>query len=166
MSAVSSYLTIGLITAACLTAMVWSATKPGDGIGSRTLVSAQDALSDTADWYRRGPADGKPDWEDASYTVHGADADQGAAWMVQYGCGSCHVIPGVTGARGSVGPSLAGFRHRAYVAGILPNDPGSLMRWLMNPAVYAPNTAMPDLDVTEAHARDMAAYLYTLRDGA
>lgn len=166
MPANSSYLTIGLVAAVCIGAMVWSAIEPGDGIGSRTLVAARDALSDTADWYRRGPADGKPDWEGASYAVHGGDAQRGAARMVQYGCGSCHVIPGVAGARGSVGPSLAGFRHRAYVAGVLPNDPGSLTRWLMNPTVHAPETAMPDLDVTQTHARDMAAYLYTLRDGA
>lgn len=145
--------------------MAWSAVKPGDGIGSQTVVITQDALSDVADWFRRGPADGHPDWEDAAYTVHDADADHGAALMVFHGCGSCHVIPGIVGARGTVGPSLQGFRHRSYVAGILPNEPGGLVRWLMNPTVHAPLTAMPDLGITEPEARDMAAYLYTLRGG-
>lgn len=146
-----------------LALMVWSALRPGDGIGSKTFVWTEDAISDVADWYRRGPADGRPDWEAAAYQLHDADADRGAALMIEYGCGACHAIPGVTGANGSVGPQLHGFRHRAYVAGMLPNEPGGLTRWLMNPTTHSPQTAMPDLGVTEADALDMAAYLYTLR---
>jgi cytochrome c1 len=33
----------------------------------------------------------------------------------------------------------------------------------MNPQSVEPGTAMPNLNVNEAAARDMAAYLYTLR---
>ncbi|MEL6648628.1 MAG: hypothetical protein AAFQ05_13195, partial [Pseudomonadota bacterium] len=55
--------------------------------------------------------------------------------------------------------------ERAYVAGVLPNEPGGLVRWLVDPVAHSPMTAMPDLGVTEADARDMAAYLYTLRGG-
>ncbi|MFP7673957.1 c-type cytochrome [Marivita sp. S0852] len=160
-----TYTTVALIAAASVGAMAWSAIKPGDGIGTQAYVVTQDAIRATADWFRRGPADGRPDWEAAAFDMYDADADHGAALMLQYGCGSCHAIPGVAGARGSVGPSLEGFRDRAYVAGVLPNRPGDLVRWLINPPLHAPQTAMPDLGVTEAEARDMAAYLYTLRGG-
>lgn len=148
-----------------LAAMVWSAVPPGVGPAAVLGTGAAAAVAHATDWFRRGPAEGHPDWEEAAYTVHGADASRGPDLMLAYGCTACHTIPGVTGANGSVGPPLAGFRHRAYVAGVLPNEPGGLVRWLMNPTVHAPATAMPDLGVSEEHARDMAAYLYTLRGG-
>ena len=39
---------------------------------------------------------------------------------------------------------------------------GLLVAWLRDPPAISPGTAMPNLDLTEAQARDMAAYLYTL----
>lgn len=160
-----TYLWAAVLTAAAIGAMVWAALKPGDGPGSTVAVWTQAALSDAADWFRRGPADGHPDWEHAARQVHDADPDRGAALMLSYGCGACHAIPGVVGARGSVGPDLAGFAGRAYVAGVLPNEPDGLVRWLINPPLHSPNTAMPGLGVSETEARDMAAYLYSLRGG-
>jgi cytochrome c2 len=68
----------------------------------------------------------------------------------------------VSGAQGTVGPSLNSLADRAYIAGILTNSPGELTRWLINPPLFAPETAMPDLGVTQAHALDMTAYLMTL----
>jgi cytochrome c1 len=62
-----------------------------------------------------------------------------------------------------VGPPLTMFAHRAYIAGQLPNQPENLVRWIQDPQGVEPGTAMPDLGVTPAVARDMAAYLYTLR---
>ncbi len=75
----------------------------------------------------------------------------------------CHVIPGVRGARGNVGPSLAGFGSRAYIAGSLPNQPETLTRWIAHAPDMLPTTAMPAMPITDEQARDMAAYLYTLR---
>jgi len=95
--------------------------------------------------------------------VTGGDPDRGRAAMAAYGCGACHTIPGVPGARGRVGPPLAGLAERAYVAGVLPNTPANLVRWIRVPQEVDPLTAMPDLGVGEGEARDMAAYLYTLR---
>lgn len=37
------------------------------------------------------------------------------------------------------------------------------MKWIRNPKEVDPLTAMPVLDLTEADARDMAAYLLTRR---
>jgi cytochrome c1 len=96
--------------------------------------------------------------------IAGARLDRGAQVMRQaYGCGACHVIPGVTGAGGIVGPPLNNWSRRVYIAGNLPNTPENLVRWIRHPQAVEPGTAMPDLGVTEADARDIAAYLYSLR---
>lgn len=83
--------------------------------------------------------------------------------MLTYGCASCHVIPGVAGARGMVGPSLEGIASRVYLGGQLPNTPENMMLWVREPQKVSPGTAMPDLGVTEEDGRDMVAYLYTLK---
>lgn len=89
--------------------------------------------------------------------------ERAPALFKQYGCSACHRIPGVEGAQGGVGPPLAGFAQRVYVGGTLPNTPANLMRWLQHPQGVAPGNAMPEMGVTEQDARDMAAYLYSLR---
>lgn len=87
---------------------------------------------------------------------------RGQVLMVQYQCGSCHAIPQVAAARGSVGPSLAGFGRRSYIAGELPNGPETLARWIESPGALVPGTVMPAMGVAPQDARDMAAYLLTL----
>lgn len=91
------------------------------------------------------------------------EAAAGAVLIRDFGCGACHAIPGITGARGIVGPPLDAFALRTYVAGIHPNTPENLVSWLIDPPAMAPETAMPDMGVTEQEARHMAAYLYSLR---
>ena len=59
--------------------------------------------------------------------------------------------------------SLAGVGSRAMIAGRLPNTPANLQRWIENPPALAPGTDMPELGVTAADARDMAAYLRMLK---
>jgi cytochrome c2 len=95
--------------------------------------------------------------------VAGGDPERGRTALDGFGCGTCHVIPGVKGAVGAVGPPLSRFALRSYIAGQLPNEPENLVRWVQDPQEVEPGTAMPDLDVGPAIARDMAAYLYTLR---
>jgi cytochrome c1 len=94
--------------------------------------------------------------------VPGGNAGRGKVAIREYGCGSCHTIPGIRGARGLVGPSLAGTGQRMYIAGVLANDPENIVRWILNPPAVDPRTAMPALGVTEAEARDMAEYIYQL----
>jgi cytochrome c len=81
----------------------------------------------------------------------------------RYGCGTCHEIPGVHGARGLVGPPLTNIADRMYLAGQLPNTPDNMKRWIREPQSVESGSAMPNLNVTETDARDIAAYLYTLR---
>lgn len=95
--------------------------------------------------------------------VPGGDSDRGKAALVAYGCGSCHSIPGVGSARGLAAGPLSAFAERAYVAGVLPNNADNLVAWIVNPQSINAATAMPNLGVRESDARDMAAYLYTLR---
>jgi cytochrome c len=98
------------------------------------------------------------------YTVAtGGDIHRGAALISQYRCGSCHIIPGIPDARGNVGPPLLYFGDRTFVGGEVPNTPPNLIQWIQSPKSIEPGTAMPDLGVTEQQARDIAAYLYTLR---
>jgi cytochrome c1 len=81
----------------------------------------------------------------------------------QHACTTCHRIPGVPGADVHVGPPLDGFGRRTVIAGRLPNTPENLARWLQDPQAIKPGSAMPALGVSEAHAREMADYLSTLR---
>jgi cytochrome c len=97
------------------------------------------------------------------YAIVGGDADRGKAAIEMYGCGSCHAIPGIRDANGMVGPPLLMWSRRTYIAGEVPNTPDFLVRWIEMPQAIEPGTAMPNLGVTEGRARDIAAYLYTIR---
>jgi cytochrome c len=96
----------------------------------------------------------------AVWEVEGGDAQRGREAIVRYGCGACHVIPGIRGANGRVGPQLYDFLNQIYIAGMLPNRPENLIVWIQNPRGVNPGTAMPDMGITEAEARDIAAYIY------
>ncbi|MCD6674236.1 MAG: c-type cytochrome [Burkholderiaceae bacterium] len=91
-----------------------------------------------------------------------ADAANGRLLLRQFGCGECHTIPGVVDARGNVGPPLTKVARRTYLAGRVPNRPETMAQWIRDPQRFDPMTRMPDLQVSEAHARDMVAYLFTL----
>jgi cytochrome c2 len=98
----------------------------------------------------------------APLRIAGADPERGRQVLHAHGCGSCHVIPGVRGAVAWVGPPLTEWARRGYVAGRLPNAPEHLVAWLRDPQAISPGSAMPNLGLTEAEARDAAAFLYTL----
>jgi cytochrome c2 len=93
----------------------------------------------------------------------GGSVDRGERLLYSFNCGSCHVIPGIAEAKGTVGPPLAAFANRNYIAGSLVNTPENLTRWVKDPKQIEPQTAMPKLGVTDPEAVDIAAYLYTLR---
>ncbi|MEO8925456.1 MAG: c-type cytochrome [Caldimonas sp.] len=98
-----------------------------------------------------------------AWRVVGGNAQHGPPLIVAYGCAACHTVPGVKEARGNVGPPLTRFGDRTYIAGMLRNTPANLVRWIRDPQGVLPGNAMPNMGVTEAEARDIAAYLYTLR---
>ena len=94
--------------------------------------------------------------------VAGGDPKVGEKKLSQYGCVACHTIPGVTGGHGKAGPPLAGWADRRFIAGMLPNSPDNLVRFVQDPPRTAPGTAMPNVGVSEHDAQHIAAYLYTL----
>ncbi|MGH8931245.1 MAG: c-type cytochrome [Egibacteraceae bacterium] len=96
--------------------------------------------------------------------VTAGEPEFGRVALVDYGCVSCHSIPGVDaiGADAYVGPPLDHWGLRSYIAGSLTNDQANLVRWIMDPQDVEPGTAMPDLDVTEEDAVNMSAYLLSL----
>lgn len=94
--------------------------------------------------------------------IAGADPERGLAVMEQAGCGACHDVPGLDWPRGTVGGPLAGFGSRTLIAGRFPNQPDILVTWLRDAPSLSPTTGMPPMPITDAQARDVAAYLYTL----
>lgn len=89
-----------------------------------------------------------------------ADSANGKVVIKRVGCGSCHSIPGVNWPKGKVGPDLHGLSGRALIAGRLPNRPDVLAAYIRNAPALVPNSGMPAMPVSEAEARDIAAYLY------
>lgn len=86
--------------------------------------------------------------------------DRGAMALHAYGCGSCHRIPGMASADGSVGPPLVNMRRRVYIGRGLPNTPQNMARWIQVPQQFAPGSAMPDMQVSGADAQAITAYLW------
>jgi len=106
---------------------------------------------------------GRSQIERQAEALTGGDAAAGRAAVARRPCGGCHEIPGVGGAKGTVGPPLTRFARRAYIAGRLDNTPENLVAWIVDPHAADPRTAMPPMGVPPAEARDIAAFLYTLR---
>lgn len=104
-----------------------------------------------------GPRTPKP-----VYQVPGGDPARGNMVLETHGCVACHTIPGVKYGHGKVAPPLVDFGKRGFIGGVAPNTPDNLIKWIMNPQSLKPRTDMPNMDVTEQEARDVAAYLYTL----
>jgi mono/diheme cytochrome c family protein len=117
-----------------------------------------------ADWMQRAPpapACGRGPQTPAPAMA--ADVDRGREALHQYACSACHTIPGVTSSSPHVGPPLHGMGGRKLIAGTLVNTPENMARWILQTQQVKPGTAMPQLAVTPQDARDMAAYLSTLR---
>jgi len=89
--------------------------------------------------------------------------ERGKLMIGVYGCGSCHVIPGISAANGQVGPSLKSVAVRVQIAGKLANSPEAMTHWLRSPQTVVPGNGMPNQGLNEQEARDAAAYLYTLK---
>jgi len=90
----------------------------------------------------------------------GGSVARGEQAFASYGCGGCHALSGAVQAQGKVGPPLTGVSQRGIIGGRLENRPDNMRRWIQDPQGVSPGTAMPNLNVTPADARDLTAYLY------
>lgn len=93
----------------------------------------------------------------------GANRKTDAKSILETSCGSCHVIPGVPGANGDVGPPLSGIARRQVIAGYFPNNRQNMLRWVTQAQSMLPKNAMPNTNLTPQQARIVADYLETLK---
>ena len=108
------------------------------------------------------------------------DPTNGAKLMVGAGtCLGCHMINGVPGMIGVIGPNLTHIASRTTIAaGLYPNDAQHLARWIKNAEAMKPGSIMPVLGAGEFDPRmkmmspfklsdqqiaDIVAYLQTLK---
>jgi sulfur-oxidizing protein SoxX len=99
---------------------------------------------------------------DAPRSLSQADPAQGLKLIERHGCAACHVIPNIPWPQGRTGGSLDGIGGRPMIAGRLPNQPDMMTRFVRDAPSLLPDTGMPAMPLTEAEARDVAAYLYSL----
>jgi cytochrome c551/c552 len=98
--------------------------------------------------------------QSVAVAMTGGDPAQAPALFRRYGCGGCHIIPGIAGADGKVAGPLTDLRQRVYVGGVATNTPENLVRWIVEPQSFSANSAMPATGISEAEAKHLAAYLY------
>lgn len=73
-------------------------------------------------------------------------------------------MPGVDWPKGRIGPPLAGFGDRALIAGKLPNRAPGLAAFVRDAPSQVPEGGMPAVPMADSEARDIAAWLLSLRD--
>ena len=75
-------------------------------------------------------------------------------FYAKFGCQSCHIAD-YKNDKGYVGPALAGVGNRL--------TPGWMYKWLKDPNVLRPGTLMPNFNLKDDEARDLTAFLTTLK---
>jgi cytochrome c1 len=95
----------------------------------------------------------------------GTPAFEGAQIIATKPCTGCHMIPGVPGATGQVGPNLAGVASRPKIAGgaVANTGPADLKKWISDPSAVKPGTAMPKVPLTDDELDKVVAFLETLK---
>jgi cytochrome c2 len=110
------------------------------------------------------------DW----YKALNPQQQQGVNVILQRGCGSCHTIPQIPGATGTIGPNLGPNGNNppvsqrqmiaTYPNGTVPNNSvDDLAGWIEDPPAHKPGTAMPKLGLSHDEALAAAAYLYAIK---
>jgi cytochrome c oxidase assembly factor CtaG/cytochrome c2 len=97
-----------------------------------------------------------------SQTTAIGNPHRGIQLILSYGCGGCHTVPGVDDANGMVGPPLTSMGRRIYIAGVLRNTSDNMVAWLRDPQGIVPGNVMPNMNINDRDAHDLAAYLSTL----
>ncbi|WP_158635905.1 c-type cytochrome [Sphingosinicella ginsenosidimutans] len=93
---------------------------------------------------------------------HGGGTYGDVRQLIAAKCGACHRVPGVNGAVGRVGPSLAGIGQQQILAGHFANSRANMIRWISRPQEMLPGNAMPDTGLTPEQANRIADYLYAM----
>lgn len=92
----------------------------------------------------------------------GGDAARGETVLRSVGCTGCHVVGEDTRLRQARGLSFDVAPELSRAGSKL--DPDWIFEWIKNPRKYRPATPMPNLRLSDQEARDIVAYLTTLKD--
>lgn len=99
-----------------------------------------------------------PDFDSQAFDAHALTADAVTRgkdlFYSKYACQSCHIAD-YKKDKGYVGPPLAGAGNRRPAVWIY--------KWLKNPQAVVPGTLMPNPNLADADARDLTAFLMTLK---
>jgi mono/diheme cytochrome c family protein len=99
-----------------------------------------------------------PDFDSQSFDVRALNAASAARgkelFYSKYGCQSCHIAD-YKKDKGYVGPPLTGAGNRRPAVW--------LYKWLKNPQAVSPGTLMPNPGLNDDDARDLTAFLMTLK---
>lgn len=88
---------------------------------------------------------------------------QGRQLFTQNACGNCHTIAG-TSDQGKAAPELTNFSARQTIsAGVLPNTPENLKRYLKDPQAVKPGIYMPNFHLRDVDIDALVAYLESLK---
>lgn len=104
---------------------------------------------------------GAEDTHAAEQQVRPDDATlaRGEASFRRNGCGACHHLATIAGARGVTGPPLDDLFEQVYIAGHLPNTPDHVAHFVERPHEVDPATAMPSIGLSAEEARAIAQFL-------
>src|SRR5262249_12513120 len=92
--------------------------------------------------------------------VHG---QEGERQFLSLSCVNCHAVAG-TAAAGTFGPDLSHLMSRETLgAGVIPNDPANLRRWIRDPQAMKPGNLMPNMQLSDRELEQVQAYLSTLK---
>lgn len=99
-----------------------------------------------------------------------SEVQAGARLFSAFTCQSCHDLRGVGGpssaTRSSVAyaPDLTHVGSRSIIAaGAVTNTPAHMEQWLLDPDTIKPGVHMPNFQLSDVQARDLTAYLESLR---
>jgi mono/diheme cytochrome c family protein/uncharacterized coiled-coil protein SlyX len=98
----------------------------------------------------------------ASGSYKGGVPARGEGLVETIGCKGCHVVGGDQRMREERGTSYDVAPELSWVGG--KTNPDWLFDWLKNPRHFHPNTRMPSLRLSDGEARDIVAYLVSLKD--
>jgi cytochrome c oxidase subunit 2 len=95
--------------------------------------------------------------------VESPTAAQGKYVFDHTACINCHTVKG-TVATGTFGPDLTHLMSRKTIgAGVLPNTPGALMGWIIDPQAAKPGCLMPAMKLSSTQVAEITMYLLTLK---
>ncbi len=90
------------------------------------------------------------------------DAASGKDVFAKSACVGCHTIRGVSA--GVLGPDLTHFGSRKlFGAGLWPTTPENVAAWVKDPPALKPGSKMPNLHLSDADTKAVAAYLVGLK---